>query len=415
MRGTHSSLARRRGVGLLATVVSLLASTAIAAWPDAPPRRRSWDPPEKRPLPLRLDEAPELGLLRPFRDPKGPPATSYAAWRTGPWGHWRERLWYPLASEYTAPLGRDLAMDGWLARQTAPSSDYQFRGDGERAHWFVRGTEPTLPRLAAEPLAIAAHWVPPWLQRLDPNWAGELLGMAGCGRGGNCSTSTPFPGEAFVELWTALAPLAAPTPEWQCRERPRTIRRFGGEHASLVIVRCDGSLADGALARLSVLARPPNIAAVASLPDEPDPTAERGEWVPGVRLLEPRLAWVLARIADHFQGHAIYLYSGYRPSLVAEGTGTDAAAGHGSLHGTGRALDISVEGISNEELLAWCFELPDTGCGYYPRSRFVHVDVRPRSTGSSVWIDASSPGERSIFFPDWPGVVSKGRVIWKKP
>ena len=61
------------------------------------------------------------------------------------------------------------------------------------------------------------------------------------------------------------------------------------------------------------------------------------------------------------------------------------------------------------------FELPDTGCGYYPRSRFVHVDVRPRSSGSSVWIDGSSPGEKSVFFPEWQGVVEKGRVVWKKP
>lgn len=404
-------LARCRPYGLLVVVASLVATTASAAWPDAPTLRKPWDPPEKRALPLRLDEAPELALLRPFRDPKGPPATFYATWRDGPWAEWRERPWFALGTEAPAAPAPEFILNSALTRQRSPATGLPPHGDGERGHWFLGRGEPTSLVVATEQLAIEERWVPAWLQRLDPVWAGDLLGIAGCGRGGRCSANTNFPGEAFLELWTALAPLAAPTPAWQCRERPTTIRRYGGEHDAFVIVRCDGALGDGALARLSVLARPQNIAAIEQLPDEPDPLAPRGEWVPGVHLLEPRLAWVVARISDRFKGRSIYVYSGYRPSLNAD----LKAAGHGSLHATGRALDLSVEGISNEELLAWCFALPDTGCGYYPRSRFVHVDVRPRSTGSSVWVDGSLPGEPSIYLPDWPGVVEKGKVVWSRP
>jgi hypothetical protein len=411
----RSPLLHAHPLGLLAATLVFAASTANASWPDAPPRRHPWDPPEKRPLPLRLDEAPELPLLRPFRDPKGPPATSYATWRTGPWAQWRERLWFPLASEVSPPLGRDLTVDAWLARQSEQPLGFPLQGESERDHWFVRRGDVSPRSLIGARLAVEERWVPPWLQRLDPDWANELLGVAGCGRGGRCSETAPFPGEAFVELWTAMAPVAAAIPESQCREQPTTIGRFGGEHASFLILRCDGSLADGALARLSVLARPQNVAAVDSLPDEPEPSAAaNGEWVPGVRLLDPRLAWVIARVGAEFKGHAIYVYSGYRPTTRSEVVGFEGTIGHGSQHGAGRALDISVEGISNEELLAFVFELPDTGCGYYPRSRFVHVDVRPRSSGSSVWIDGSSPGEKSVFFPEWQGVVEKGRVVWKK-
>ena len=38
--------------------------------------------------------------------------------------------------------------------------------------------------------------------------------------------------------------------------------------------------------------------------------------------------------------------------------------------------------------------LSDTGCGYYPRSTFVHVDVRAQA---AQWVDWSRPGRRPRY------------------
>jgi hypothetical protein len=63
---------------------------------------------------------------------------------------------------------------------------------------------------------------------------------------------------------------------------------------------------------------------------------------------------------------------------------------------------LRVTGVSNEELVAFCKTLSDTGCGYYPNSSFVHVDVRLPGTGSVSWIDASGPGEPPRYVTQWP-------------
>jgi len=46
--------------------------------------------------------------------------------------------------------------------------------------------------------------------------------------------------------------------------------------------------------------------------------------------------------------------------------------------------------------------LDDTGCGYYPNSSFVHMDVRDPETGHVAWIDASGPGETPRYVAQWP-------------
>jgi len=65
-------------------------------------------------------------------------------------------------------------------------------------------------------------------------------------------------------------------------------------------------------------------------------------------------------------------------------------------------LDLRVSGITNEELVAFCKTLRDTGCGYYPNSSFVHVDVRSAGAGSASWIDASGPGDAPHYVTQWP-------------
>jgi len=109
------------------------------------------------------------------------------------------------------------------------------------------------------------------------------------------------------------------------------------------------------------------------LPSEPEAEGDfAGEWIPNVRMLDPRLLWVVARIAEAFPNRPIYVISGYRRD------------GHGSFHRKGRALDLFVMNARNEDVLGVCRTLKDVGCGYYPNNKFVHVDVRPPGTNHAL-------------------------------
>jgi hypothetical protein len=153
---------------------------------------------------------------------------------------------------------------------------------------------------------------------------------------------------------------------------------------------------------LSVVARPPGVERPElPLPIEPEPDAAfAGEWIENVRMLDPRLLWVVARISEAFPYRMIYVISGYRRD------------GHTSFHRKGRALDLFVMGVRNEDVLGVCRTLKDVGCGYYPHNKFVHVDVRPPGTGHALWIDASMPGEPTRYVDSWPGVVAGGALAW---
>jgi hypothetical protein len=117
--------------------------------------------------------------------------------------------------------------------------------------------------------------------------------------------------------------------------------------------------------------------------------------------MDARLVERLQQVADHFgrasavgatRGHPVsmHIVSGFRPNSV------------GSFHATAQALDFRVDGVRNEELVAFCETLEDTGCGYYPNSSFVHLDVRSPGTGHVSWIDASGPGESPHYVTAWP-------------
>lgn len=98
---------------------------------------------------------------------------------------------------------------------------------------------------------------------------------------------------------------------------------------------------------------------------------------PPTRLLE-----LLARVSDHFGGRTIQLISGFR-----EAGGFTRET---SRHVAGHAVDIRVDGVPNHELRDYLRTFDAVGVGFYPRSRFVHFDVRDRS---AYWIDWSRPGE----------------------
>ncbi len=105
-----------------------------------------------------------------------------------------------------------------------------------------------------------------------------------------------------------------------------------------------------------------------------------------LRPANPRLAILLARISDHFGGRPITIVSGFR-----------AAGGYTretSRHTKGRATDIRIRGVRNRTLWEYCRRLGNAGCGFYPRSTFVHVDVRRLRT---QWVDWSRPGRRPRY------------------
>jgi uncharacterized protein YcbK (DUF882 family) len=194
------------------------------------------------------------------------------------------------------------------------------------------------------------------------------------------------------------------------------IDRNGLEGESFSLTDCKGAVLADAREKFSVLARPwgtprPELASRKKVKkpelrteskdkkDKPTgkakaeaETAEANpqEIAPNVRLLDPGLISRVETIAKHYPGKGISLVSGYRPKS------------RGSLHQTARALDLRVTGVSNEELVAFCKTITDTGCGYYPNSSFVHVDVRAPGTGSVTWIDASGPGEAPRYVAQWP-------------
>jgi hypothetical protein len=201
-------------------------------------------------------------------------------------------------------------------------------------------------------------------------------------------------GASLVE--PEVLPIAAvePCPRWK-RPHPAIVYRHGAERDVFPLLDCDGSIAAEAIDRLSVLARPPGtVRPELPLPLEPAQRSDE-EWVPYVRLVHPRLVWLLSRIAEAFPYKPIYIVSGYRRD------------GHSTLHRLGRALDLHVTGVDNERLFALCRKLSDVGCGFYPNHPFVHVDVRSFGTGRPMWIDISNPGEPSVYVDHYAGITAE--------
>ena len=103
--------------------------------------------------------------------------------------------------------------------------------------------------------------------------------------------------------------------------------------------------------------------------------------------IEVRLLRLLSVVSDHFGGRRLHVISGFRPFRHGQYT-------RHSNHNIGAAIDFRVDGVGNRVLREFCRTLENTGCGFYPRSVFVHMDVRERST---VWVDWSRPGQRPIY------------------
>ncbi len=98
---------------------------------------------------------------------------------------------------------------------------------------------------------------------------------------------------------------------------------------------------------------------------------------------DPRLVALVGIVSNHFGGKTIEVVSGYRAYTPTQYTPH-------SNHNYGKALDFRVRGIPNEAVRDFCRTLRNAGCGYYPNSTFVHMDVRDTK---AFWVDLSRPGE----------------------
>ncbi len=325
-------------------------SAAALPRPAKPPRPVLSDSPWAGLVEVRMTAQQDLGLLRRYVEPWVERQGEWRAFYSGRFG----------PATWTSPPRLDWSLSAWQPSPEAPAAlGLELELDSVR--------ELALPELPG------AELLPAW-----------QLGKP------------PSADAVFVS--------AARTQRCQPWQRPYSVSlaRYGGEHDSFNLLECDGSVALDALDRLSVVARPPGVERP-ELPLPLEPLAESealGEWVPNVRLLDPRLLWVVARLSEAFPGRPIYVISGYRRD------------GHGSFHKKGRALDLFVMGVANEAVMRVCRTLKDVGCGFYPNNKFLHVDVRPPGTGHAVWIDVSEPGQPSRYVDAWPGVVESGALSW---
>jgi hypothetical protein len=359
-----------------AASIMLPASSSRATLLDQPPKLYNFR--------LVDPSVPRLDLLRSFLDAeieRPGPFRRYASGRFGRWNEkpWMPLQWHPLRDESESPTDEITTVaDTHIARSPF--------GDGLPIGFFLGG--------GAEPLRITPE-VPLAWATIETNDPVPFL----------TTTGSTLRSNGYDSLWAART---KPVADWRCRRRPVRFVRGTGEQDVFPLVRCDGSVAPEALDRLSLMMRPPQVERPEGLlPDEPDPeAAAHGEWVADVRLANPRLLWALQRIADAFPWRAVYVYSGYRPGALVAGTS------HHSLHSAARAVDIQVHGVSNTQIFELCRSLEDVGCGFYPNSKFVHLDVRRPGTGHAVWIDASGPGEPPRYVDAWPGVLAKGGFIW---
>jgi uncharacterized protein YcbK (DUF882 family) len=100
-----------------------------------------------------------------------------------------------------------------------------------------------------------------------------------------------------------------------------------------------------------------------------------------------RLLKLLTQVSDHFGSRTIIVVSGYRPYSPKQFT-------RNSRHNHGSAIDFRIVGVPNHAVFAYCKRFRNVGCGLYPNSHFIHMDVRKRKT---QWVDYSLPGQRPVY------------------
>lgn len=100
------------------------------------------------------------------------------------------------------------------------------------------------------------------------------------------------------------------------------------------------------------------------------------------KAIPKRLLWHLYIVGYHFDA-PLEIVSAYRHNERKS-----------SRHKKGEAIDFRIEGVDSKVIWEFCKRFDNVGLGYYPKSDFVHIDVRDKSY---YWIDDSGPGQRSRY------------------
>ncbi len=94
--------------------------------------------------------------------------------------------------------------------------------------------------------------------------------------------------------------------------------------------------------------------------------------------MDPRLFGALVRAARHFGAARIDIVSAFRSpkfNLILRKKGRGVA--RKSQHTLGHAVDFRVRGVAIAKLHDWAKSQRLGGVGFYPSSRFIHMDVGP--------------------------------------
>lgn len=95
--------------------------------------------------------------------------------------------------------------------------------------------------------------------------------------------------------------------------------------------------------------------------------------------IDPQLYHLIFNIGKKLDAKGIInIMSGYRSPVTNDRLRRrNSAAAKGSFHVKGKAVDIRIPGYSTNAVRRVATGLKQGGVGYYPRSRYVHIDTGP--------------------------------------
>ncbi len=185
----------------------------------------------------------------------------------------------------------------------------------------------------------------------------------------------------------ARAQTPAPTPDLRYIALPVITFHSRNTEESLPVrlYRPDGSLDPASLRALSHFLR--------------DPTA--GLDAPIV----PRTLRLIVRIAGHFHATRVNVVSAFRSRRNADGRFVRQEG----YHGEGSAIDFTLPDAPMEDVAAYARGLAHVGVGWYPATRFVHLDSRGPSY---FWENHAGPGRSGWDRPLDRGDAAARDAAW---